>query len=330
VNLRIALRRSATPVGDHDLVPVRPGAQLAARVGLWSLVVVGFLGGVVGLLRPSQAAPARVRDTGAQQAEAGRDVAGFAEFAVGEWLEVDDDTAGRVDALFLDKPRDPGPDITTRQVRRLSAVRTRRIDASYWAVTVAAEVVEQSRETGALPATPWYVEIGVVLGRDGTLAAAATPAIVAPPPTVPPGVAVEDSRRVVPGRDDPVAATVQGFLTALLTGTGDVSRYLAPGVVLAPANPAPFVEVQLEHVGITDIDEDVALRVRVGAIGTTPAGGRQATSYELTMAQRAGRWEIRAMSGAPTLTATDDASTPSTTGPEQPTTSTSIAAGPAA
>ena len=317
------------PVGDHDLVPVRPGAQLAARVGLWSLVAVGFLGGVVGLLRPSQAAPVRVQDTDSQQAEVGPDVAGFAEFAVGEWLEVDADTAGRVDALFLEKPRDPGADTTTRQVRRLAAVRTRRIDASYWAVTVAAEVVEQSRETGALPAAPWYVEIGVVLGRDGTLAAAATPAIVAPPPTAPPGVAVEDSWREVPERDDPVAATVGGFLTALLTGTGDVSRYLAPGVVVAPAAPAPFVEVQLEHVGTRDID-DTALRVRVAAIGTTPAGARQATGYELTMAERAGRWEIRAMSGAPSLTATGDASTPSTTGPEQQTTSTSIAAGPAA
>ena len=317
------------PVGDHDLVPVRPGAQLAARVGLWSLVAVGFLGGVVGLLRPSQAAPVRVQDTDSQQAEVGPDVAGFAEFAVGEWLEVDADTAGRVDALFLEKPRDPGADTTTRQVRRLAAVRTRRIDASYWAVTVAAEVVEQSRDAGAPPAAPWYVEIGVVLGRDGTLAAAATPAIVAPPPTAPPGVAVEDSWREVPERDDPVAATVGGFLTALLTGTGDVSRYLAPGVVVAPAAPAPFVEVQLEHVGTRDID-DTALRVRVAAIGTTPAGARQATGYELTMAQRAGRWEIRAMSGAPSLTATGDASTPSTTGPEQQTTSTSIAAGPAA
>jgi len=317
-------------VGDRDLVPVRPSAQLAARVGLWSLVVVGFVGGVAGLLRSSQAAPVRVQDTENQRAIASPDVAGFAEFAVGEWLEVDDETASRVAALFVEAPRAPGFDGTTRQVRRLAAVRTRRIDASYWAVTVAAEVVEQSRETGELPATPWYVEIGVVLGPEGTLAAAGTPAIVAPPPTKLRGVAVEDSWRQVGGMDDPVATTVQGFLTGLLTGTGDVSRYLAPGVVLAPANPAPFVGVQVEHVGVRDIDEAVALRVRVAAIGTTPAGGLQASGYELTMAQRAGRWEIRAMTGAPTLRASDEAPAPSTTAPEQHTTSTPPAAVPGA
>jgi Conjugative transposon protein TcpC len=316
-------------VGDRDLVPVRPGTQLAARVGLWSLVVVGFVGGVAGLLRPSQSAPLRVQDTENQRTIASPDVAGFAEFAVGKWLEVDDETASRAAALFVEEPRDPGPDATTRQVGRLTAVRTRRIDAGYWAVTVAAEVVEQSRETGELPAAPWYVEIGVVLGRQGSLAAAGTPAIVAPPPTKPRGVAIEDSWREVQGMDDPVATTVGGFLTGLLTGTGDVSRYLAPGVVLAPANPAPFVGVQVEHVGISDLDE-AALRVQVAAIGTTPAGGLQATSYELTMAQRAGRWEIRAMSGAPTLRATDEAPAPSTTAPEQQTTSTSVAAVPGA
>jgi len=94
----------ATVVRDN-LVPVRPVGQLAARVGLWSLVTVGFLGGVVGLLRPSPSVPPATAQDPAD-AVAGPDVAGFAELAVGAWLEAGAGEAESVSGLFLEDPAD--------------------------------------------------------------------------------------------------------------------------------------------------------------------------------------------------------------------------------
>jgi hypothetical protein len=314
---------------DDDLVPVRPGAQLVVRIGLWSLVAVGFVGGVAGLLRPSPS-PRTTSAQSSADAVAGSDVAGFAELAVGQWLEARLQDAERVAVLFLEDAVDPASGATTTEVQRLGTVRVRPVDDGYWAVTVAAEVVERDRDGVAFPPAAWYVEVGVVKGDGGGLAAAGTPAVVAGPPPATDSLRVAGPALRTPERDDPVAATVQGFLTALLTGGGDVARYVAPGVELAAPDPAPFVVVQLQRLGVVERPAG-GLRVRAEVTATTAAGGQRGLGYELELTNRAGRWEVTSVSGAPSLEPADRDPAPATTvhvppGPS----STSIAASPGA
>jgi Conjugative transposon protein TcpC len=315
----------ATIVRD-DLVPVRPVGQLAARVGLWSLVTVGFLGGVVGLLQPSSSVPPATAQDPAD-AVAGPDVAGFAELAVGAWLEAGAGEAESVSGLFLEDLADLSSSIVPIRVQRLTTVRARPVDDGYWAVTVAAVVVERDRD-GVEFRSNWYVEIGVVID-DGGLAAAGTPALVGAPSKVPVGreVAEPTPRTIEP--DDPVAATVQGFLGTLLAGGGDVARYVAPGVDVVAPDPAPFVEVQLRRLGFAE-HPGGGLRASADATGSTAAGGQRTVSYELELVQRGGRWEITSLSGAPTLETTGDAAPPSTVDPPAEPSSTSIAPTPGA
>jgi hypothetical protein len=320
-------RRGSGEVGDERQVePVRPGAQLAARAGLWSLVVIGCLGGIAGVLRPAPAAPVVASESSSTGASAG--VAGFAELAVGAWLEATDSTGDRLAALFLDPPAVPGGS-TTLEVRRVASVATRRVEDGYWAVTVAAEVVEADRDRAVVSAPTLYVEVGVVDGPGGALGAVGVPALVPAPASISTGVRVAAPSLGVPPPDDPVATTTQGFLTALLTGAGDVSRYLAPDVTLAAVAPAPFVEVTVERLGVEDLGDGSA-RVRVSAVATTAAGGRRTVGYELAVVERDGRWEIRSISGAPTLEPARGPMASSTSTSTPVPQSTSIASGPGA
>jgi hypothetical protein len=318
----------STAVRD-DLVPVRPVGQLAARIGLWSLVAAGFLGGVVGLLRSPPAVP-RATAHGPAEPVAGAEVAGFAELAVGAWLEADADSAGRVAGLFLEDPGDLTSGASATRVQRLSTVRVRPVEEGYWAVTVAALGIERDRDGAVLPATTWYVEVGVVSDDDGSLTAAGTPGLVAAPSPVSARWRIAEPTPRNPEPDDPVAATVQGFLDALVAGGADVARYVAPGVEVATPDPVPFVEVHLRRLGVSE-QPTGGLQARAEATGTTPAGGQRTVHYEIELVQRGGRWEITSLSGAPTLTSTDGESTSqSTIDPPAERSSTSIAPTPGA
>ncbi|MGH2602068.1 MAG: hypothetical protein ACRDJ9_22110, partial [Dehalococcoidia bacterium] len=90
--------RQGTRHGNEDsdprrLIPARPRAQLAARVGLWTLVSLGAVGGVIGLVRPTGQGAAQATATTAP-ATMPPEVAGFAELAVTTWLEADAQAAG--------------------------------------------------------------------------------------------------------------------------------------------------------------------------------------------------------------------------------------------
>ena len=78
-----------------------PGRSSRRGSGCGVLVVGGFFAGVAGLLRQSPASqPARA--LGSADLVPSPDVAGFAELAVGRWLEADAESADRVAALFLE------------------------------------------------------------------------------------------------------------------------------------------------------------------------------------------------------------------------------------
>ena len=99
----------------------------------------------------------------------------------------------------------------------------------------------------------------------------------------------------------PVAATLQGFFAAFLTGNGDLSRYLAEGVRGAPVSPAPFVTATVERMAVESVADD-RLLVRAEVRATTRGGAQQLLGYELQARLSAsGRWEIGHAAGAPSL-----------------------------
>jgi Conjugative transposon protein TcpC len=193
-------------------------------------------------------------------------------------------------------------------------------------VTVAAPVDEWA-EGAWQSAGTWYLEVGVARTGEG-LVAVSEPAIVPAPAEPRDAPDVEGGGLSSPSQDDEdMATTVEGFLRALMAGNGDVSRYLAPGVEILPVTPAPFSDVSLRQWAITDTGEG-QVRVRLSARATSAAGVPRTVSYELGLAERAGRWEVTSLSGAPTIEAeeaddTDDP--PATTTTSAPATTASDA-----
>jgi hypothetical protein len=158
----------------------------------------------------------------------------------------------------------------------------------------------------------WYVEVGVARTDDG-LVAISEPALVPAPVEIPGAPEPAGDGLGVPAQDDEeMAHTVEGFLSALLAGNGDVSRYLAPDIEILPVTPAPFSDVSLERWAVTDTGDDT-VRVRLNARGTSVLGGPRTVSYELGLAERAGRWEVTSLSGAPTIEPDESSEPPATT-----------------
>lgn len=271
-------RRTDTDAGEASRT-TRPWAARATRVGLWVLVVVGALGGLVGAIRPT---PAVVESTARQQLAAPDGIEGVAEIATRRWLTGE---------LGVDRTPATGP---TLAVEATEAIAMREIAADYWAVTVAAVVDTPTTATAAL----WYLEVGVTRTDHG-LRPVGVPAVVPGPsdPTPLPGAPTSLSS---PAQDDPRAVTAEAFLRALLTGAGDPVRYAAPDSAIAPIADPPFVAVTVERTAVLESDPTrTVLRVTVNA--ATSDDIELQTAYELVLAERDGRWEIKALSGAPTL-----------------------------
>jgi hypothetical protein len=296
-------------VGQHyDVRPVHPIAQLAMRVGLWSAVAVGAVGGAVGLLR----APVQHVEAVAEQADAGgavpAPVAGTAELVVDAWLTATSADDDALDALFVDPPNTSDLRAGGLVVAALTTVSGEERASGYWAVTVAADVVETIPDDGgdgAAEAEPetvssrWYLEVAIVGDVGGGLAALTTPAVVPGPP----GVSTEWEASVEPLRspgDGVLALTVEGFLGALLADGGDPSRYMAPGVEIDTLDTAPFVAVDLVKMSEDELDDGMT-RVLAEVTATTPGGTRTRLTYELMLTEWADRWEIASFSGAPSI-----------------------------
>lgn len=301
------------PGSRYAVREIHPVVQLATRIGLWAAVVIGALGGLFGLIRP----PVQQVEAAVQQIDDGAlvpaPVAGTAELVVEAWLTASEaDDAEAVDHLFVDPPTLADINPAGLVVEEATAVSAEQRAAGYWSVTVAVDVVEtvlvegaevvegEAPETAQVPST-WYVEVGIAGDVGGGLAAIAPPAVVPGPPPVDSDwlASAEDTR---PAGDTPLAATVEGFLQALLAGGGDPTRYLAPGGELDAMDPAPFEAVQLMRMSADEL-EDGQTRVLAEALVTTPGGARMRLTYEIVLGEWADRWEVTSFSGAPTMVA---------------------------
>lgn len=297
-------RRSKRERSERQAGLARPLLHRATHWSLWALVAFGAVGGLIELVRPSATTVADVTTTAMPELVAPPEVTGYAELAARRWVDAHGD-GGSLDSYFIE---DVEPVHVGAEVRRsggTAVVATRSISDRYWAVTVAVDVLEADAEGAFAPVGTWYVEIGIVQGDHPALAAVDAPALVPAP------ASVTDTRAAGPNlrtrqADDPVAAAVEGLLAAMLTGSGDLTRYLAPDATLAPVTPPPFASLQVEHLASTT-EPSGELVVRVLARATSPLGHDQLVGYELVLLERAGRWEASSLTGAPTVEFTPSA-----------------------
>ncbi|WP_068021445.1 conjugal transfer protein [Nocardia mexicana] len=169
-----------------------------------------------------------------------------------------------------------------------------------WAVTVSVRPKATGAAGGAGGAREYY-RVAVSVATDGRLRALALPAAVAPPGR---GDDLVLKYKATCGAETPVAQVASGFLSAFLTGTGDVTRYVAQNSGIAALRPAPFASVETVSVsaegtdcGTSNSSEEVLAMVNPKA-GTGPA---PTLAYPLSMIRTAGQWQVRAMDPVPAL-----------------------------
>ncbi|MFJ9753039.1 hypothetical protein [Streptomyces chartreusis] len=142
------------------------------------------------------------------------------------------------------------------------AVRAVQQTGTAWSVTLAAQYAD---------GTVRYFAVPVAADRAGSAFTVTGAAGVVAGPV---RAEVPKSPYSVPVPEGDLTATVGAFLAAYLTGTGEVDRYLAPRVVLAPISPAPYRSVEAQRVSAVEEAAD-GTKVRVLAhVEVQDVGGR--------------------------------------------------------
>jgi hypothetical protein len=189
---------------------------------------------------------------------------------------------------------------------------------SLWSITTAADVAEKSGTYRRYFQVPVQVD-------NGAAVALTHPAVVPAP-----NIATADTVALPEqwATTSPAAASVEQFLTALLTGVGEVTRYLAPDIAITPVTPAPFETIDLRGLQADtdelDIPDPAPNGTKVGVLGAALAtlndSTQLSTQYALTIQSRDGRWEIAALDPAPPVTPAQPGDNAPETPPSNPTT----------
>lgn len=309
------------------------GPALATKLAtgvLWTALLAGpaallLAGSSVLVAAPAVTAPApAVVDRAGEQAAA----AEFAGRLVRLWLT---SVRGQEDQL---RALVPGTDITLPELAWASGPMTtadvRRQPDGTWlvvtAVTGSAAPVARPEADSRTPAPAPAVRFYAVPVRvdDIGLVALTLPAPVPAPTTASAAPRLAYRHQVAP--TDPLVASVGQFLAALLTGTGEVTRYVSPGTAINPVTPAPYTAVEVSAV-VTDQElvagaaapaDGTRLRALVTAKGTAGPQQHAVVQYPLTLTVRGGRWEVTAIDPAPALQPTSQTSSPASPVPSNP------------
>lgn len=280
----------------------------AIAAALWTVIAASVVFAVLAWARPvASSAPAPV----VMGEEARWDVSGFAELFVSQYVDAGDGDEASL-APFMGNMTPASLTGSEAGEWFASSTTTTAIVSTgtdRWRVTVATGLLRRDAESTS------YVSMGVrffeveVVSTDLGLSATGLPWIAAAPPV---GDRVDGGwgSGEVPASGDPLADTVERFLTALLTGNGELGRYAAPGSELR-AVPATFDLVELEQMA-SRRDADGGRWVRA-SVRATSAGSAMWLSYDLMVTERDGRWEIAAMGPEPVATKTPEIPVPTTT-----------------
>ncbi|MGF6887669.1 hypothetical protein ABIA39_006226 [Nocardia sp. GAS34] len=171
-----------------------------------------------------------------------------------------------------------------------------------WAVTVSVRV--GAATVGA--ATPTasgdrqYYRVAVS-ESEGSLRALSLPAVVQPPAK---GSDLALGYTGSCTTDTPLAKVSSEFLTAFLTGAGDITRYVSLNSGIAALQPAPFSS--LDTVSVQSDDRGCgtggsAARVQILVNPKSAAGAAPTLAYSLSMVLTAGQWQVQTIDPLPQL-----------------------------
>ncbi|GAA3823004.1 conjugal transfer protein [Streptomyces chiangmaiensis] len=295
--------KQASP-GEVAAAPMAAGARLEAmrhrvrlsRVAVWTVIAAGPIALAVAIAStPTTVAAAPAAKPTAVRTASAADPGGYAQLFLGAWLRSSADDAMTAQARLAQSMApdvelpDPAADAQSAP-GSVTAVRNAQRGAGAWSVTVAAQYANGSVRYYAVPvASDSTGSSFTVTGVPGVVAGPARAEVPKSPYAV-----------TVPEGDLPSA--VGEFLSAYLTGAGEVDRYLAPGVNLTAVSPAPYTAVSVQQVSA--IGEAAAAKqvpangtkVRVlASVEARDATGRWPLAYELALKARAGRWEVAAL-----------------------------------
>lgn len=296
--LRGSTRRAAQQVG-----PWQYGSLLGTKAFLL-LIVAGVLAGPAALAWTLAAAGQAAPTTASSElvggaGEDGRsrvEAVGAATNLVSLWLSAGQADSETLAALVANPPAQlslprqrPAP---PTMVAVLDAVQA---SPTVWDVLVAARGGQAG--AGAL----YRVAVSTT-DRGGS--ALTMPGQV-PMPTGPAGSVTADVEVIASSH--PAAETVNGFARALLSNSGDLSRWLAPGSALTPVTPKVCQQVQTTVSSPTDLP-DVPGNGEEASVLTdltcqTSGNTGRTFQYMLTLRGRDGRWEVASYTSAVTTAA---------------------------
>jgi hypothetical protein len=290
---------------NEAAAPMAAGTRLEAmrrrvrlsRVAVWTLIATGPVALCVAVASTpaTVAAAPTAKPTAVRTATPATDPGGYAQVFLGAWLRssADDETSAqaRLARSMAPDVELPAPAAGAHSApQAVTAVRSAQRGTGAWSVTVAAQYGNGSVRYYAVP---------VASGSTGSsFTVTGAPSVVAGPIRA----QVPKSSYAVTVPEGDLSSAVGEFLTAYLTGAGEVDRYLAPGVKLTAVSPAPYTAVAVQEVSAA---EGAAVAEQVPADGTTvrvlasvearDAEGRWPLAYELTLKARSGRWEVAAL-----------------------------------
>lgn len=285
--------------------PVLVTKAWAVLLGL--AVAAGPVALALVLLRPAATGPA---ETGGDADFAASATASERALELVEtWLRADRDDHQLVDSLTSAAVGSlPEAGLTIRDSSVASVAPT---SADTWSVTVGVDVAEPAPGAapppeGEAPALVWvrrYFQVPVqVVQASGSTAveAIALPAPV-PAPATAPAPDLDYPRTISP--TSAAGESVGSFLSALVAGQGEISRYTRPGYDISAVSPAPYTAVTVKSLsGSHEVTDDPAegdgSYVLATVELTRPDGQKTTAQYALTLIARDGRWEVAGLDQA--------------------------------
>ncbi|MDQ1041851.1 conjugal transfer protein [Streptomyces sp. V4I2] len=290
---------------NEAAAPMAAGARLEAmrrrvrlsHLAFWTVIAAGPI--ALGLALTSTPtvveAATEAKPTAVRTTAHAADPSGYAQLFVAAWLRSSADDATSVQARLAQSMAPnvelPDPAAAAQPApQSVTAVRSAHRADGAWSVTVAAQYADQSVRYYAVP---------VAADRAGaSFTVAGAPGVVAGPARA----EVPASSYGVSVPEGDLSSALEEFLTAYLTGAGEVDRYLAPGVQLTAVAPAPYTAVTVQQVLAV---EEAAAAEQVPADGTKvrivasvearDEERRWPLGYELAFTARSGRWEVAAL-----------------------------------
>jgi Conjugative transposon protein TcpC len=294
---------STSPLGQWT-----NGSNLKTKAATGALVgalVLSPAGLVVGLAAASSGSPSTTEtetvDTRGEQAA----VEEFAARFVTTWLAANADNADELLAGLVEIPDSAEFPAVGLHTADPTVADVTQLDAGVWSVTIAVTTAPANAPEQGVRR---FFQVPVVYDA-GRLVAVALPApIAAPTMADTPELGYASDL----GSGHPAWRTVAGFMTALLAGKGDITRYLTPGTHVAPVAPTPYAALRINQIAVNvdvGIEPDhvpsdgqqLAVLVTASGLATATDSAGLSVQYALVLTGRDGRWEVTEVEASPQI-----------------------------